>query len=161
MKTVLVAAVALIDADKRLLLAERPKGKPMAGFYEFPGGKVEPGETPEAALIREMEEELGLHLCQACLSPGPFVSWPYTEAPLQQEPDCDCPAEDANFVPASMLGLTQEFHLILLLYLCRKWQGAPQPREGQRLVWRRLSEMRALPLPPADRPLLPMLAALL
>ena len=125
---VLVAAVALIDADGRVLLARRPEGKPMAGLWEFPGGKVKPGETPEAALVREIKEELGVDLCEACLSPFSFASHRYAD-----------------------------FHLLMPLYLCRKWDGIPAPREGQELKWLRPNRMAGMPMPPADAPLVAML----
>ena len=128
MKTVLVAAVALIDADGRVLLAQRPEGKPMAGLWEFPGGKVEPGETPEAALIRELHEELGIDTWTSCLSPLTFASHGY--------PD---------------------FHLLMPVFACRRWQGIAHPREGQRLAWVRATDLRDYPMPPADVPLIPML----
>jgi 8-oxo-dGTP diphosphatase len=161
MKTVLVAAVALIDPDRRILLAQRPQGKTMAGLWEFPGGKVEQGELPEAALIRELEEELGIHICEPCLLPGPFVSHPYTFEPKPSDPDCDCPVDNAHFVPAREMGLKSEFHLLMMLYLCRKWQGTPQPKEGQTLAWKSLGEMQDMPMPPADRPLVTALYSLL
>ncbi len=125
---VLVAAVALIDADGRVLLARRPEGKSMAGLWEFPGGKVKAGETPEAALTREIKEELGVDLCEGCLSPFSFASHRY--------PD---------------------FHLLMPLYLCRKWDGIPAPREGQELKWLRPNRMAGVPMPPADAPLVAML----
>jgi len=125
---VLVAAVALIDADGRVLLAQRPEGKSMAGLWEFPGGKVEPGETPEAALIRELHEELGIDTWQSCLAPLSFASHAYAD-----------------------------FHLLMPLYACRKWQGAPQPREGQRLAWAAKGDLARYAMPPADRPLIPVL----
>jgi len=127
-QTVLVSAVALIDVDGRVLLAQRPPGKSMEGLWEFPGGKVETGETPEAALIRELHEELGIDTWQSCLAPLTFASHAY--------PD---------------------FHLLMPLFACRKWQGTPMAREGQVLKWvtpRRLSEF---PMPPADIPLIPIL----
>lgn len=129
---VLVAAVALIDADGRVLLAERPAGKAMAGLWEFPGGKVQPGETPEAALIRELAEELGIDVHESCVAPFTFASHGY--------PD---------------------FHLLMPLYVCRKWSGIVMPREGQRLRWVRPSQLADYPMPPADKPLLPMLRGLL
>jgi 8-oxo-dGTP diphosphatase len=129
---ILVVAVALIDADGRVLLAERPEGRSLAGFWEFPGGKVEPGETPEAALIRELAEELGIDVAAACLAPLSFASHAY-----------------------------DDFHLLMPLYVCRRWSGMVTPREGQRLRWVRASDLGTLPLPPADRPLVPMLQELL
>ena len=128
MKTVLVSAVALIDVDGRILLTQRPEGKSMAGLWEFPGGKVEPGETPEAALIRELEEELGINTWASCLAPLPFASHSYPE-----------------------------FHLLMPLFACRKWQGIPQGREGQNLKWVRAADLRSCPMPPADIPLIPIL----
>ena len=128
LKTVLVSAVALIDRDGRVLLAQRPEGKAMAGLWEFPGGKVEPGETPEAALIRELHEELGIETWQSCLAPLTFASHSY-----------------------------DSFHLLMPLFACRKWQGTPQPREGQRLAWARAQQLRDFPMPPADIPLIPIL----
>lgn len=128
MKTVLVAAVALIDPDGRVLLAQRPDGKSMAGMWEFPGGKVEPGETPEAALIRELHEELGIETWNSCLAPLTFASHAY-----------------------------DGFHLLMPLYACRKWQGIARPQEGQRLAWARARDLRSYPMPPADIPLIPML----
>jgi 8-oxo-dGTP diphosphatase len=128
MKLVLVAAVALIDADGRVLLAQRPPGKSMAGLWEFPGGKVEAGETPEAALIRELHEELGIDTWASCLAPLTFASHAY--------PD---------------------FHLLMPLYACRRWQGIPAAREGQVLAWVRPQALRDYPMPPADVPLIPIL----
>lgn len=125
---VLVAAVALIDGDGRVLVAERPAGKSMAGLWEFPGGKVQDGETPEAALIRELQEELAIDTWQSCLAPFTFASHGYAD-----------------------------FHLLMPLYVCRKWQGMPVPQEGQRLRWLFPAELRDLPMPPADRPLVAML----
>jgi len=127
-KLVLVAAVALIDADGRVLLAQRPAGKSMAGLWEFPGGKVEQGETPETALIRELHEELGIATWQSCLAPLTFASHAY--------PD---------------------FHLLMPLFACRKWEGQPQPHEGQALKWVRASDLRDYPMPPADIPLIAIL----
>jgi 8-oxo-dGTP diphosphatase len=124
----LVSAVALIDADGRVLLAQRPEGKSMAGLWEFPGGKVELGETPEAALIRELKEELGIDTHASCLAPLTFASHAY--------PD---------------------FHLLMPLFACRRWQGAPTPHEGQRLAWVRVRDLRSYPMPPADLPLVPVL----
>jgi 8-oxo-dGTP diphosphatase len=128
MKTLLVSAVALVDADGRVLLAQRPEGKSMAGLWEFPGGKVEPGETPEAALIRELQEELGIDTWQSCLAPLTFASHAYAD-----------------------------FHLLMPLFICRKWQGTPQPREGQVLKWVRPTALRDYSMPPADVPLIPVL----
>jgi 8-oxo-dGTP diphosphatase len=125
---VLVSAVALIDSDGRVLLAERPAGRPMAGLWEFPGGKVEPGETPEAALIRELHEELGIETWASCLAPLTFASHAY-----------------------------DGFHLLMPLFACRKWQGIVTPREGQRLAWVRAADLRSYPMPPADLPLIPIL----
>ncbi len=128
MKIVLVSAVALIDPDGRVLLAQRPTGKPMAGLWEFPGGKVEAGETPEAALIRELQEELGVDTWQSCLAPLTFASHAYSD-----------------------------FHLLMPLFICRKWQGIVQPREGQVLKWVRANDLRKYPMPAADIPLIPVL----
>lgn len=128
MTVVLVSAVALIDPDGRVLLAQRPEGKSMAGLWEFPGGKVEAGETPEAALIRELHEELGIETWDSCLAPLTFASHRY-----------------------------ESFHLLMPLYACRRWKGIVQPREGQRLSWAKASELRQYPMPPADLPLIPML----
>ncbi|MBC7137530.1 MAG: (deoxy)nucleoside triphosphate pyrophosphohydrolase [Defluviimonas sp.] len=125
---VLVSAVALIDADGRVLLAQRPEGKAMAGLWEFPGGKVEPGETPEAALIRELREELGIDTWASCLAPLTFASHAY-----------------------------EGFHLLMPLFACRKWQGIVAPLEGQKLAWVRAAELRNYPMPPADVPLIPIL----
>lgn len=127
-----VVAAALIDGEGRVLLQQRPHGKALAGLWEFPGGKIEPGETPEAALIRELREELGVDVEQACLAPATFAS-----APLDDR------------------------HLLLLLYACRKWRGIPQPLEGGALRWARPVEMHGIPMPPADLPLIGLLDALL
>jgi len=127
-KTLLVSAVALIDVDGRVLLAQRPEGKSMAGLWEFPGGKIEPGETPEAALIRELEEELGIDTWASCLAPLTFASHGYAD-----------------------------FHLLMPLFACRKWNGQPQAREGQTLKWVRARDLRDYPMPPADLPLIPIL----
>lgn len=127
-KVVLVSAVALIDADGRVLLAQRPPGKAMAGLWEFPGGKVEPGETPEAALIRELREELGIDTWASCLAPLTFASHAY-----------------------------DDFHLLMPLFACRRWQGQPAAREGQVLKWVRPREMRSFPMPAADVPLIAIL----
>ena len=128
MKTVLVSAVALIDVDGRILLTQRPEGKAMAGLWEFPGGKVEPGETPEGALIRELHEEIGIDTWASCLAPLTFASHSY-----------------------------EDFHLLMPLFACRKWRGIPQGREEQALKWVRATELRAFPMPPADLPLIPIL----
>ena len=128
MKIVLVSAVALVDADGRVLLAQRPEGKSMAGLWEFPGGKVEDGETPEAALVRELQEELGIDTWQSCLAPLTFASHKY-----------------------------DDFHLLMPLFICRKWQGIPQPREGQVLKWVRPMALREYPMPAADVPLIPII----
>lgn len=127
-RVILVSAVALIDVDGRVLLAQRPTGKPLAGLWEFPGGKVEPGETPEAALIRELHEELGIGTWASCLAPLTFASHGY-----------------------------DDFHLLMPLFACRKWQGIPRPKEGQALKWVRASDLRDYPMPPADVPLIPIL----
>ncbi len=161
MKTVLVAAVALIDPDKRILLAQRPENKAMAGLWEFPGGKMEKGELPESALIRELHEELGIEVCNSCLSPATFVSYVYSNEPQKEEAGCGCPVDNRHFVPAKELGLKEEFHLLMMLYACRKWKHAPVAREGQKLAWKTLAEMRRLPMPPADRPLVEALSNLL
>ena len=132
----LVVAVALIDPDGRVLIAERPPGKAMAGLWEFPGGKIEPGETPETALIRELDEELGIAVKADCLAPFTFASHAYAQ-----------------------------FHLLMPLYLCRRWEGTPQPREHVAIKWVRprelIAERDAYPMPAADLPLLPMLRDLL
>ena len=121
---VLVAACALVDADNRVLLARRPEGKSMAGLWEFPGGKLEAGETPEEALIRELREELGIVLAAPCLAPLSFASHDYGS-----------------------------FHLLMPLYICRKWKGFVTPREGQQLTWARKQALRDYAMPPADEPL--------
>jgi len=118
---IVVPAVALLDADNRILLAQRPQGKSFAGYWEFPGGKIEKAETPEAALIREIREELGVETKDSCLAPVSFASHPY-----------------------------DEFHLVLLLYICRRWQNQPQPREGGTLKWVRPQQLRDYEMPPAN-----------
>ena len=128
----LVVAVALVDRDGRVLLQQRPPGKPMADLWEFPGGKIEPGETPEAALVRELEEELGIRTHRNCLAPATFASEPLGEK-----------------------------HLLLLLYVCRKWEGVPQARHATALTWVRPAQMYALPMPPADLPLIGLIDAML
>ena len=128
MRTLLVSAVALIDKDGRVLLAQRPAGKSMAGLWEFPGGKVEPFETPEQALIRELHEELGIDTWTSCLAPLTFASHSYND-----------------------------FHLLMPLFACRRWDGIPVPREGQTLAWVRPNQMRDYPMPAADLPLIPIL----
>ncbi len=128
MKLVLVAAVALIDRDGRVLLARRPEGRQMAGLWEFPGGKVEPGETPEAALIRELHEELGIDTWASCLAPLTFASHAY-----------------------------EDFHLLMPLFACRKWEGIARGKEGQALKWVPVNRLRDYPMPPADLPLIPIL----
>jgi 8-oxo-dGTP diphosphatase len=125
---VLVAAVALVDVDGRVLLAQRPEGKTMAGLWEFPGGKVAEGETPEAALARELREELALDIVESCLAPLTFASHAY-----------------------------DEFHLFMPLFACRVWKGTPEPQEGQALKWVRPMDMAQLPMPPADIPLIALL----
>jgi 8-oxo-dGTP diphosphatase len=132
LKTVLVAACALIDADGRVLLAERPAGKPMAGLWEFPGGKVETGERPEETLIRELKEELGITVSEPCLAPLTFASHVY--------PD---------------------FHLLMPLYVCRRWEGIVTPLEAQRVVWVKPNRLRDYKMPPADEPLVAHLMSLL
>ncbi len=132
LKTVLVAACALVDADGRVLLAERPAGKPMAGLWEFPGGKVEANERPEDTLIRELKEELGITVSEPCLAPLTFASHVY--------PD---------------------FHLLMPLYVCRRWEGIVAPQEGQRVAWAKPNRLRDYKMPPADEPLVAHLMALL
>ena len=132
MKIILVAAVALIDRDGRVLLAQRPPGKSMEGLWEFPGGKVEPGETPEACLIRELDEELGIHTWDSCLAPMTFASHTY-----------------------------DDFHLLMPLYICRRWWGTARSNEGQELKWVRAKNLRNYPMPEADLPLIPALQELL
>lgn len=132
MRLMLVAAVALVDADRRVLIAQRPEGKSLAGLWEFPGGKLEEGETPEQALIRELEEELGISTKSACLAPVSFASHSY-----------------------------ETFHLLMPLYVCRKWQGTPVAREHAALKWVRPQALRDYPMPPADEPLMAALCDLL
>ncbi|APG85601.1 8-oxo-dGTP diphosphatase MutT [Sinorhizobium americanum] len=131
-KIVLVAACALVDSDGRILLAQRPEGKTLAGLWEFPGGKVETGETPEETLIRELEEELGIRTKVACLAPLTFASHSY-----------------------------DDFHLLMPLYVCRRYQGFAEGREGQLIKWVRPKALRDYPMPPADEPLIPFLMDLL
>ena len=128
MTVLLVAACALVDPDGRVLIAQRPEPKPMAGLWEFPGGKVEPGETPEAAVIRELKEELAIDVTDACLAPLTFASHAY-----------------------------DGFHLLMPLYVCRRWEGTVQPRESQVVKWVRPVRLRDYPMPPADAPLIPHL----
>ena len=132
MKLTLVVACALVDVDKRVLIAQRPEGKTLAGLWEFPGGKVEPGERPEQTLIRELHEEIGITVSEACLAPLTFASHSYSD-----------------------------FHLLMPLFICRRWQGTVSAREGQRLVWVRAHRLRAYPMPPADEPLVAHLMAVL
>jgi 8-oxo-dGTP diphosphatase len=129
---VLVVACALVDKDGRVLISQRPEGKAMAGKWEFPGGKVEPGERPEAALIRELKEEIDIDVTEACLAPFTFASHRY-----------------------------ENFHLLMPLYVCRRWKGALRPREGQTLAWVRPAKLGEYPMPPADIPLIAMLQDLL
>lgn len=131
-RLLLVAACALVDADGRVLLAQRPEGKQLAGLWEFPGGKVEPGETPEQCLIRELHEEIGIETEIPCLAPLTFASHSY-----------------------------DDFHLLMPLFICRRFRGIAQPREGQTLKWVRPKQMRDYPMPPADAPLIPFLIDLL
>jgi 8-oxo-dGTP diphosphatase len=132
MKMVLVVACALIDPDGRVLIAQRPEGKALTGLWEFPGGKLEPGERPEAALIRELDEELGITVKEACLAPLTFASHAY-----------------------------EDFHLLMPLYICRRWEGLAISREGQNLAWVRPNKLRDYPMPAADIPLIPHLIDLL
>jgi 8-oxo-dGTP diphosphatase len=132
LKLTLVVACALIDADKRVLLAQRPPGKALAGLWEFPGGKIEPGERPEATLIRELQEEIGITVAEPCLAPLTFASYAY-----------------------------ETFHLLMPLYICRRWEGQPLAREGQTLAWVRPNKLRDYEMPPADIPLIPHLMDLL
>jgi len=128
MKVVLVSAVALLDKDNRVLLAQRPKGKSMEGLWEFPGGKVEPGESPEGALVRELHEELGIETWNSCLAPLTFASHSY-----------------------------DDFHLLMPIFACRKWNGIVSPREGQALAWVHAEKLKDYPMPAADIPLIPIL----
>jgi len=132
MPLVLVAACALIDADGRVLITQRPEGKPMAGLWEFPGGKVETGETPEQALLRELKEELDIDIQSACLAPLTFASHAY-----------------------------ENFHLLMPLYICRRWKGTVRPVEGQAVKWVAAKTLRDYPMPPADEPLIAPLIELL
>jgi 8-oxo-dGTP diphosphatase len=132
MRILLVAAVALIDPDGRVLVAKRPEGKQLAGLWEFPGGKVEEGERPEQALIRELKEELGIDVAESCLAPLTFASHAY-----------------------------EDFHLLMPLYVCRRWKGIVSSHEGQELKWLRPKKLRDIPMPPADLPLIPHLEELL
>ena len=131
-RLLLVAACALVDTDGRVLLAQRPEGKQLAGLWEFPGGKVEPGETPEQCIIRELQEEIGIETDIPCLAPLTFASHSY-----------------------------DDFHLLMPLFICRSFRGIAQPREGQALKWVRPKQMRDYPMPPADAPLIPFLIDLL
>jgi len=132
MRLVLVVAVALVDVDDRVLIAQRPEGKMLAGLWEFPGGKIEPGERPEDALIRELREELGIEVKAPCLAPLTFASHAY-----------------------------DDFHLLMPLYICRKWEGFVRAKEGQALKWVKAKALRDYPMPPADAPLIPYLVDLL
>lgn len=132
LKITLVAACALVDGDGRVLVAQRPEGKALAGLWEFPGGKVEPGERPEGTLIRELQEELGITVKEACLAPLTFASYPY-----------------------------ETFHLLMPLWICRRWEGVIQKKEHQALQWLRPARLRDIPMPPADEPLIPALIDLL
>ena len=132
MKILLVVAVALIDADDRILIAQRPEGKQLAGLWEFPGGKIDAGERPETALIRELHEELDIAVKEDCLAPLTFASYGY-----------------------------ETFHLLMPLYVCRRWEGLVRPREGQAVKWVRATDLRNYPMPPADAPLIPPLIDLL
>lgn len=128
MKILHVSAAALIDIDGRVLLTQRPEGKSMAGLWEFPGGKIEDGETPEQALIRELHEELGINTWSSCLAPLTFASHTY-----------------------------EDFHILMPLFACRKWEGIPHGKEGQNLKWVRSNQLKDYPMPPADEPIVPIL----
>ncbi|MFL6818980.1 MAG: 8-oxo-dGTP diphosphatase MutT [Bradyrhizobium sp.] len=128
----LVVACALVDTDNRVLIAQRPEGKTLAGLWEFPGGKIEPGERPEQTLIRELHEEIGICVKEACLAPLTFASHAY-----------------------------DDFHLLMPLYICRRWEGEAKAREGQKLAWVRANKLREYPMPAADVPLIPHLTDLL
>jgi 8-oxo-dGTP diphosphatase len=130
--TLLVVAAALVDRDNRVLLSKRPEGKSLAGLWEFPGGKVDAGETPEEALRRELKEELGIEVCETCLAPFTFASHSY-----------------------------HDFHLLMPLFLCRSWEGEVEPQEGQEIAWVRAKRLADYPMPPADTPLVPWLRDLL
>jgi 8-oxo-dGTP diphosphatase len=132
LKLTLVVACALVDTDKRVLIAQRPQCKTLAGLWEFPGGKLEPGERPEQSLIRELQEEIGITVSEACLAPLTFASHGY-----------------------------ESFHLLMPLYICRRWEGMVVAREGQQLAWVRANRLREYPMPPADTPLIPPLIDLL
>jgi 8-oxo-dGTP diphosphatase len=129
---ILVSAVALVDTDGRILLAQRPAHKSMGGLWEFPGGKIEAGESPEAALIRELQEELDINTSESCLAPLSFASHAY-----------------------------DDFHLLMMLFVCRRWHGQPRPVEGGALKWVKPNQLRDYPMPPADIPLIPVLQDLL
>lgn len=131
-RLLIVVAVALIDADNRVLISKRPEGKQLAGLWEFPGGKLDPGETPEAALTRELKEELGIDVCETCLAPLSFASHTY-----------------------------DGFHLLMPLYICRNWDGDVVPLEGQEIAWVKANRLQNYPMPPADAPLIPALRDLL
>jgi 8-oxo-dGTP diphosphatase len=132
MKLILVSACAIVDADNRLLICQRPVGKALAGLWEFPGGKVENGESPEDCLIRELDEELGITTWKSCLAPLTFASHCY-----------------------------DDFHLLMPLFVCRKWEGIPKARESQQMKWVRANQLRDYEMPPADAPLIPVLIDLL
>ena len=132
MKIILVAAVALVDPDGRVLLSKRPEGKQLGGLWEFPGGKVEPGERPETALIRELREELAIDVAESCLAPLTFASHAY-----------------------------EDFHLLMPLYVCRRWKGQVTGAEGQEIAWVKPLKLKSYPMPPADVPLIPHLIDLL